>query len=677
MGKLRGVALASLAMPWLVMLCSCKRPVDPEALRKQLEADPIAQQVTAFALDSLVEDVLLSPRGTYLSARVTQGDKTVLAVIRLSDKSLVVTIGFQQPENVGSYVWASDDRVVISVVAREGSLVSPVNYGELYSIAVTEKQGRLVFGARAGERQVGNYTKKAASSRAWADIIDGLPADPRHILIASRPWPKKKEIHPTLYELDVVRGTQKSLGVSPVQDAWFLTDPDGEIRFAIGTDERGEDATYHRAGRGAEWRPLETLSGFSEKTRPLRMCDRQHVIVLDASGDGLAALFLVDLTTGERREIFQPPEAEVSGLVLEPGGCRIVAVEHQPDYPAYQLVDPEHPLAAMLRELSESLGNAHVRVVDQTTDGSLVLMFAYRDQDPGQYFLVDLPRQAAQHIYSRLQGKLPDPLAEMRPIKLKARDGLQLTGYLSLPPDGSERGLPMVVLPHGGPHATRDSWGYDGLVQMLASQGFAVLQINFRGSGGFGEAFKMAGYRQWGERVQHDIIDATRWVIEQGFAEKDRVCIFGVSFGGYSALQSASLAPDLFRCAIGYAGIYDLNLMFKIGDIQERTSGRTYLDTVLGDDATKLGQMSPAHNADKIRIPVMLAHGGKDERVPIEHAYKMRDALRARGVECEWLEKEYEGHGFMDVLNNIDLYARLIRFLKKHTQPARQPGPAK
>lgn len=227
---------------------------------------------------------------------------------------------------------------------------------------------------------------------------------------------------------------------------------------------------------------------------------------------------------------------------------------------------------------------------------------------------------------------------------------------------------PLVVLPHGGPHGIREEWWWEPWSQLLASRGYAVLQVNFRGSGGYGQAFQTAGYRQWGGLMIDDLIDATRWAVEQGHADGKRVCTLGASFGGYAALMSAAREPELFRCAISYVGVSDLALMHSRGDIQDSSYGESYLKRVIGEDADELADFSPTTHAADIKAAVMLIHGGEDVRVPIIHAERMRKALAKADRPVEWMVEDSEGHGFYRESHRLAfLYEGVLAFLAKHT----------
>jgi dipeptidyl aminopeptidase/acylaminoacyl peptidase len=225
--------------------------------------------------------------------------------------------------------------------------------------------------------------------------------------------------------------------------------------------------------------------------------------------------------------------------------------------------------------------------------------------------------------------------------------------------------LPLVVIPHGGPFGIYDVWGFDTDAQMLAAAGYAVLQPNFRGSGNHGRAFEQAGAGQWGKAMQDDVTDATRWAIEQGIADPKRICIHGASYGAYAALMGAAREPELYRCASGYIGVYDLPLMHTRGDVQKRRSGETYLREWIGP-AESLRGVSPVNLAGQIKAPVFLAAGGEDQRAPIAHTERMQKALQKAGVPVETLTFKTEGHGFYDPEHRKEYYARLLAFFDKH-----------
>jgi dipeptidyl aminopeptidase/acylaminoacyl peptidase len=296
-----------------------------------------------------------------------------------------------------------------------------------------------------------------------------------------------------------------------------------------------------------------------------------------------------------------------------------------------------------------------------------VLLFGVSsDRDPGSYYLLDRKSMKASLLFSTLETIDPDKMAPRRPVSFRARDGLELHGYLTMPAHAPGTRVPLVLMPHGGPFGVYDDWFYHNDAQFLASRGYAVLQVNFRGSGGRGLDFKEAGYLEWGGKIQDDLVDGVRWAVTQGEVDGKRMCVYGASFGGYSALMLAAREPALFKCAVGYIGVYDLNLLAKPENNRLDDYRAAYLRKTMGADKAVLDKASPVRLAANITVPVLLVHGGKDKRAPVEHAEAMRAALVKAGHPPEWFLAPNEGHGFYDTKNVTEFYQRLETFLAKH-----------
>jgi dipeptidyl aminopeptidase/acylaminoacyl peptidase len=296
------------------------------------------------------------------------------------------------------------------------------------------------------------------------------------------------------------------------------------------------------------------------------------------------------------------------------------------------------------------------------------------DRNPGDFYLFDLATRNAQLIAHAQPWVDPRRIRPMEPIQVTARDGVVMHGFLTTP--AGVKPYPLVVLPHGGPHGIHDAWGYNPEVQLLASRGYAVLQINYRGSGGYGSGFEHLGYRQWGLSMQDDITDATHWAINQGYADAHRVCIYGASYGGYAALEGAVREPDLYRCAAGYAGVYDLRVQMDKSDTQESDMGTAYLHLVLGTDRDDLLNRSPLGGVGKIKADVLLIHGESDPRVPFKNFQEFTRALDQNGKHYETEVEAGEGHGFFVPEHREAAYRTLLDFLARNTAPEGQAATA-
>jgi dipeptidyl aminopeptidase/acylaminoacyl peptidase len=269
-------------------------------------------------------------------------------------------------------------------------------------------------------------------------------------------------------------------------------------------------------------------------------------------------------------------------------------------------------------------------------------------------------------------------MGEVRPIAFTSRDGLKIHGYLTLPHGSDGKGLPMIVNVHGGPMGPRDNWAFNWESQLFASRGYAVLQINFRGSGGFGKAFQDMAFGQWHTGIMNDIIDGTKWSVDQGVADKNRICIYGGSFGGYASMMAPAREQGLFKCAFGYVGAYDAEIQMTKSDTSQSEGGRLYMLRALGKTKPERDAMSPVNHADKIKIPVYLAAGARDPRCPPENTEAMNEALIAAGNPPEGMMiTTGEMHGFYKDENKVALYTAMLDFFAKHIGGASAAGGAR
>jgi dipeptidyl aminopeptidase/acylaminoacyl peptidase len=315
-----------------------------------------------------------------------------------------------------------------------------------------------------------------------------------------------------------------------------------------------------------------------------------------------------------------------------------------------------------------------VTITSSDRNENVFTVAVHGDVNPGEYYLLDL-RGKAQFVQlgKRFSRISPDQLQPMQPVEYRARDGLVIHGYLTLPAGAAGKRVPLIINPHGGPYGIRDFWGYNSEVQFLASRGYAVLQPNYRGSGGYGEAFLLAGRHEWGGKMQDDLTDAVKWAVDQGFADPDRVCIYGASYGGYAALAGAVFTPDLYRCAVNYVGVSDLTLISNWQN-QMTDVGRTFDHNMIGDEKAFLESHSPVNFISRIKIPTFHAYGENDPRVDIKNWKELERELKKFGKTYEYIHEDDEGHGFRGEKARINFYERLEAFLDKYLAPASAPA---
>ncbi len=628
-----------------------------------------------FARHAQFRDIKISPHGDYVAAKAVVDGKAVLSLVHLADMK-GVNLRPREAREVADFWWAAPDRVIYTVGDRTGTLEQPAPTGELYAVNADGSGDGTLFGYRVSAPTFSSHIARATSQLAYAVLVDRLPDDPRHALIATyainganlgtRRTMSSAGVYPDVVRIDVFTGKTTPVTSAPLRNAAILTDHHGRVRFAYGIDVDQQMKVWYRPEDG-EWTLLLDESREHKRMMPLAFDRKEDKVYFTCGGTrNVGGVCVWDVAKRTFSTLWSGSVSGVESLVPSFDDADRVAIRSMPDRAATTLIDRDAPEAKLLVQLMQQFPGEDVRITSSTPDGSKVVFLVESDVDPGEFFLYDASARKASLLFSRMPWIRPAQMAPMEPVALKARDGLALHGYLTRPPGRPDaKGLPLVVYVHGGPYGIRDEWVFDPTVQLLASRGYAVLQVNFRGSGDYGYDFMHAGFREWGGKMQDDVTDATRWAIAQGIADPKRLCIFGASYGGYAALEDAVKEPDLYRCAIGYVGVYDLRLMYTRGDIPQSMFGESYLKMVLGEDQAVLWDRSPIAHLDRLKAKVMLVVGGEDWRVPPIQGERLHAALDKAHVEHEWLYQRNEGHGFYDEKNREDLFMKVIAFLDR------------
>ena len=622
--------------------------------------------VDLFMRDDAIGQIKLSPDGRFYAATVPGEGRSVLMMVRREDNKAIAMFSLGKNSYVYDFQWVNPTRVLISMAEKIGLLDQPMLTGNLYAIDADGGDPEILVGQDVREMSAGSRIRRKETEHVAAFLLDALPDDDRNVLIEVSGF--AGDSFSRVEKMDVYSGRRQRVTSGPVINASFATDGDGEVRFIVGSDIENTSKLFHRAGDDAEWELVNDESVSGMVVWPLGFSADGKVAYLQTErAGGPDAVVAFDPATGKRSEVFRDDDVDPMSTIRGSRGVPVGVV--LPDGRTRSVFfDPEGEDARLVRSLEQAFEGSTVRVTSRTADGKLLLVEVDNDRNPGDIYLFDTQDKQARYMISRREWLDPEAMAGMRPIQLEARDGLDLHGYLTLPPGSAGKDVPLVVMPHGGPYGIADVWGFDPQVQLLAAAGYGVLQVNFRGSGFRGRDFLQAGAQQWGRAMQDDITDATRWAIAEGIADADRICIFGASYGAYAALMGVAREPTLYQCAIGYVGVYDLPLMYGQGDTRELRSGLAFLRDWVGERGG-LAAVSPVHLADRIDVPVFLAAGGEDERTPIEHSHRMERALRQAGVPVETLYYDTEGHGFYVDAHRVEFQQRVLGFLGRHIGP--------
>jgi len=622
-----------------------------------------AVPLAAFVQEDQYSQPRLSPDGKHIAitARVASNDRfvPVVVVYHLPDMKQTGAIRFPLFEVPAHYHWVSPTRLAIAKGREFGSREGPMATGEVVAAEFDGSKSQYLFGynmfrsSSRGDRYGDDY--------AYGQIEATSRKRDGHLFLTSHAWEGN---HSLLYDIDSAKATRKLLADLPMPDLGFVLQQDGAPRFASGVDDQSNAVVFRLDDASGRWNRLPATGARRYEPFQFSSDGRDFVARYSEKGEP-DQLVREDLATGKRTVLFEDPLGDYTGEMYGTSALPFAAYSSV-GIPRVRYFDANGTDAVLHKQLSAQFPGQHLNFIDVSDDKNLILFSVISDRDPGSYYLFDRSTMKAEMLFSAMESIDPAQMAERRAISFKARDGLELHGYLTMPTHAKDTRLPLVVLPHGGPHGIYDHWFFDPDAQFLASRGYAVLQVNFRGSEGRGVNFKESGYRQWAGKIMDDLIDATRWTIGQGEVDGNRVCAYGASFGGYASMMLAAREPDLYKCAVGYVGVYDLKLLAKPANNRHDEVRASFVRKYVGNDPAELTRNSATTHAARIKSPVLLVHGGADKIAPVEHAEAMRAALIAAGRPPEWFLAPTEGHGFYDTANRTAFYQKLEAFLEKN-----------
>lgn len=653
-GLTRRHAVAALAATF----CGVAQAADPPARPNPAPAAGDRLPTEAFAADSLFQRPRISPDGAHLAVTqrvvIDERQVRVLTVYRLSDMSVRSRLRLAVFEIPLDYHWVDERRLVVAKGTENGTRESPSNSGELLAVDLDGSKPIYLYG----------YLKIGQADQGFG-FVEGFPSQPNgHFYMREELWFGAEE-RSVVYDVNASNGARREVARLPVANLSFAFDSQERAPYAYGTDVKRKFVLYARDKGGDKWELVDNkqAGGFIE---PKAVLADGASIALFSTDLGPKQVILQQADLKTRKVLASHPEGSMQMLQWTADGRQPFAAASPVGRPRVTYLDPALAESQLHQTLASQFPESHVEFHSSAIDGSRLVFGVSSDREPGSYYLFDRAAGRAELLFSERPQIDASRMATRRPVRVMARDGLALHGYLTLPRGVEAKSLPLVLIPHGGPQGVFDDWFFDPDAQFLANRGYGVLQLNYRGSGGRGTAFYNAGYKQWGGKMLDDLVDGVRWAIEAGVVDSKRVGVFGASYGGYAAMMLPVMEPGLFRCAAGLAGAYDLSLLLKNDAARYSERSRRFYEDAFGSDpATR----SPVELAERIKVPVFLAHGDKDERTEPKHAERMKSALEKAGNPPEWMMVPKEGHGFAKLSNQVAFYDRLEAFLGKHLAP--------
>lgn len=584
----------------------------------------------------------LSPNGEYLAFLAPYKDRKNIFVQKVGEQS-TKQITKVLDRDLSGFFWANNDRLIY-VRDFDGD----ENF-HLFSVTINGED----------EKDLTPFKD------VRVNVIDDLENDTEHMIIGMN-----KRIPQVFdpYRINISTGELTVLAENPGNISSWMTDHNGQLRIASATDGVNTSLLY----RKTEADTFKTIitTNFKETVYPMYFDfdNGETVYALSNVGRDKTAVVKINIATGEELElIFEHPEVDVSYMSYSrqrkvPTTISYVTWKRQHKFVDQQVED-------LYTRLEKDLGKYEVVISSTNKTEDKFVIRTYSDRSLGAYYFYDKTADKLEKIIDVSAWLKEDELAEMKPIQYQSRDGLTIHGYLTLPKNVPAKNLPVIVNPHGGPWA-RDAWTFNPEVQFLANRGYAVLQMNFRGSTGYGRAFWEASFKEWGLKMQDDVTDGVAWLVDQGIADSSRIAIYGGSYGGYCTLAGITFTPDLYACAIDYVGVSNLfTFMETIPPYWELYL--KMLHEMVGDpsdsiDNARLKATSPVFHVDKIKAPLLIAQGAKDPRVNQDESDQMVAALKEKGVAVEYILKENEGHGFHNQENRFEFYSKMENFLEEH-----------
>ena len=661
----------------------CALPASDAQAQAQAQAPATAAAlppIASFFSSSRFGGAKLSPDARFLAARSSApGKRDFLVVVDLQANSAKVVASYNDAD-IGQFQWISNERLLFDTrekgVGQGNRRYAPGLYavnrdGEKFVELADRTGNRSTIGTRTARKILPWHTFMLDQEGAQ---------DSEYVHVTSINLDTASEVRSVdLLRLNTLTGATQAVPRPASNVRGWTLDHKGEPRLASSL-ERGTITLHYREPATDAWRVLASYPAFGDGSKalaPVGFTPDGNLFVLARSGGrDTTSLHLFDIATGK---INPEPVLVTAGFDFDGGLVtnrdKILGVAFRTDAASNEWFDAG--MKAIQQAVDQQLrATVNMISVPAQADSPWVLVWSYSDAHPGSFSLYNSKTGTLNKIADVRPEINPAQMGRQQFVRYKARDGLEIPALLTLPPGGKKTGLPLVVLVHGGPYVRGSSWGWDAQVQFLASRGYAVLEPEFRGSTGFGIRHFKAGFKQWGLAMQDDIADGVHWAVGKGIVDAGRVCIAGASYGGYAALMGLVNDPALYKCAIDWVGVTDINLLYDSGwsftsDLSDEW--KSYgMPEMIGDrvkDAAQLKATSPIEQAGRITQPLLLAYGGVDQRVPINHGTRFRDAVMKTNRNVEWVEYPEEGHGFRLEKNSVDFWRRVERFLDRHIGP--------
>ena len=584
----------------------------------------------------------ISPNGDYYSFMAPYKNRMNIFIQKRGDTSSV-QLTFEEDRDVAGYFWPNDNQIMF--LKDDGG-------DENYHL----------FGVNIDGSNLIGYTDFEG---VRAQIIDDLPDQSEFVVIGLNK--RNKQVFDP-YRLNLISGELTMIAENPGNIQGWMFDHDGKLRLATAIVDGVNQSILYRDSEDEEFKTIITTN-FKEGFSPQFFTfDNKNIIGSSNLGRDKSAIVEFDPSTAkEVRVLYENEDYDVNGVGYSKKRKVITAAFYTSWKSERHFFDSTSK--EVIEKIQMQLPGYEIGLTGVNKEENTLIVRTYSDKSLGAYYIYSTEDNKLEQIVEVSPWIDENEMSNQLPINYNSRDGLNINGYLTLPKGytmENAKNLPVVINPHGGPWA-RDGWGFNPEIQFLANRGYAVLQMNFRGSTGYGREFWEASFKKWGREMQDDITDGTNWLIEKGIADRNRIAIYGGSYGGYATLMGLVKEPDLYAAGVDYVGVSNMFTFMKtIPPYWEPMLEMMY--EMVGDleeDSTMLKEVSPVFHVDKIKSPLFIAQGRNDPRVNVDESDQMVEAMKNRGVDVEYLVKDDEGHGFRNEENRFEFYRAMEKFLNK------------
>ena len=649
--------------------------------------NPSFSNIANFSKIPDVYSVKISPDGSMIGILRKIEDERIVSIIDLETSSHIETHRFIKKGQIGDFEWLSNKRLIFTRVTTFSGENRLYPSGDIYAVDIDGKKGIMLTGRNA--KRSSDTSKDDPKKRATIENM--LEEDPEHILVKFY----SSDLFFKLYRVNVYDGKMERIASPPIRQPEYIYDTSGNLIAAGGINLNYEvqiyifnknvpkellsskrffqiDPSIERVivsspGKTKKKNPNWTLwrtTKWDETLLPISFDKEKGVLVTkEHGGQDLVGIYQTNFKDGKKKLIYRNKTVDIGSTYIDEND-NLYAVGLNNGYPSYVFLAGNSKYKQHRKKLINKFPGQRISIESYSDDNKKLTLFTSSDVNPGSFFLYDVVKDEIRPLAKYWSSIDYNNLSMMDPFSFEARDGSTIYGFYTPSRTSKPEDSPTILFPHGGPEA-RDYWGFDEKVQLLSSEGYNVVQINFRGSSGYGLKYQRFIYGNW-DGVLNDLFDGVEYLSKISAIDINKICINGASYGGYAAAQGAIMRPDLFKCAISNVGVFDLPGLYEKGDMQQSRGGKVMLDLRLGTDKEKQKRMSPFYNVEKLSVPFFLIHGENDIRAPFEDAVRFSDLLNKKGIKHEKLFIEKEGHGYANEEVREQVNSRVISFFDKH-----------